>query len=101
MLAHSQNYINNKDLVLKLVSFADFRESRLVLEIGPGKGIITDELIKWARRVIVVEADRKLATSLQRKYVGRQGIQIVQEDILKYNLPREPFIIVSNIPFNI
>ena len=101
MLSNSQNYINNKELVSKLLGFVDFNEAPLVIEIGPGKGIITDELIKKTSRVIAIEADQKLAHFLKGRYTNTQKLQIVQEDILKYNLPKEPFLIVSNLPFNI
>lgn len=45
-LSDSQNYINNKQLVHKLLEFVDFDLTKTILEIGPGKGIITDALIK-------------------------------------------------------
>ncbi|KKU59365.1 MAG: rRNA (Adenine-N(6)-)-methyltransferase [Parcubacteria group bacterium GW2011_GWA2_47_12] len=100
MLSHSQNFLNNKDTVDKLLGFVDFSDADLVLEIGPGKGIITDKLIKKEKKVIAIEADQKLFDFLKKKYTVVSNIQLEKQDFLEYKLPKEPFIIVSNIPFN-
>lgn len=100
-LSDSQNYINNQQLVRKLLEFVDFESTQTILEIGPGKGIITDALIKQNKKIIAIEADRKLFSELQKKYANVTNFSLVQADFLKYTTPNEPFIIVSNIPFNI
>lgn len=100
-LSDSQNYINNQQLISKLLEFVDFKPTNIVLEIGPGKGIITDALARQKKNIIVVEADTKLFSILQKKYEGVENISIIQADFLKYPTPNKPFIIVSNIPFNI
>lgn len=101
-LSHSQNFINNQNLIHRLISFVDFKLANITLEIGPGKGIITNELLKHeGKRFILIEADQKLFSYLKKKYSGFKNIVLIHEDFLKYSLPKEPFIIVSNIPFNI
>ena len=100
-LSDSQNYINNQQLVHKLLKFVDFGSTKTILEIGPGKGIITDALIKQNKNVIAIEADPKLFSELQKKYANVTNLSLIQADFLKYTTPNEPFIIVSNIPFNI
>lgn len=100
-LSDSQNYINNQQLVNKLLGFVDFESTKTILEIGPGKGIITDFLIKQNKKIIAIEADPKLFSELQMKYVNVTNLSLIQADFLKYTTPNEPFIIVSNIPFNI
>ena len=100
-LSDSQNYINNQQIVLKLLGFVDFESTKTILEIGPGKGIITDVLIKQNKKIIAVEADPKLFSELQKKYTNATNLSLIQADFLKYTMPNEPFIIVSNIPFNI
>ena len=103
MLSHTQNYINNKELVHKLIGFVDFTEANLVIEVGPGKGIITDELLRHASRLKVIEADKRLFALLKDKYkhISHDRLHLVPGDFLKYELPKEPFLVVSNIPFNI
>lgn len=100
-LSDSQNYINNQQLVHKLFGFVDFESTKTILEIGPGKGIITDVLIKQNKNIIAIEADPKLFSELQKKYANITNLSLIQADFLKYTTPDEPFIIVSNIPFNI
>jgi 23S rRNA (adenine-N6)-dimethyltransferase len=100
-LSHSQNFINNKEIIDKLIAHVDFGTTNLVIEIGPGKGIITDSLILQKKNIIAVEADEGLFSDLQKKYSGVNNLLLIQADFLRYTMPSEPFIIVSNIPFNI
>jgi 16S rRNA A1518/A1519 N6-dimethyltransferase RsmA/KsgA/DIM1 with predicted DNA glycosylase/AP lyase activity len=65
-LSDSQNYINNQQLVAKLLDFVDFDSVDTILEIGPGKGIITDALIRTNKEIISVEADQKLFLNYKR-----------------------------------
>lgn len=101
MLSNSQNFIDNKQLIHKLLRFVDFESTDLILEIGPGKGFITDALLKQNKKIIAIEADPRLFSELQKKYADLSNFSLVQADFLKYPTPSEPFIIVSNIPFNI
>jgi 23S rRNA (adenine-N6)-dimethyltransferase len=73
-----------------------------VLEIGPGKGIITEILLQTCQKVLAVELDRELYSSLiQRFKHERSRFQIVNQDILKYKLPKTPYKVFANIPFSI
>lgn len=101
MLKHSQNFINNKGLIQKIFDSIDLDKNIPILEIGPGRGIITSETLKRYKNVIVIEADNTLAKKLKRKYENNDNIRIICGDFLKYKLPREKFNILSNIPFNI
>ncbi|MGK2848495.1 MAG: ribosomal RNA small subunit methyltransferase A [Minisyncoccota bacterium] len=85
----------------KLLRFVDFESTKTILEIGPGKGSITDFLIKQNNKIIAIEADQKLFSELQKKYGNVVNFSIIHADFLKYDLPNKPFIVVSNIPFNI
>lgn len=100
-LTHSQNYINSHTLVNDILKLVDFTLADTILEIGPGKGIITDALLKQHKKIIAVEADQKNFLALQKKYGAAQNLILVHADILHYSLPNEPFITISNIPFNI
>lgn len=100
-LSHSQNYINNKALVDKMLSQVDFKPADLILEIGPGTGIITDQLIKKNKIITAVEADKQLFWQLKLKYQSFKNIKLINQNFLEYTLPSKPFIIISNIPFNI
>ena len=101
MIFHSQNFIKNKVVVNELISHVNFTATDLVLEIGPGKGVITDFLIKKSKKVLAIEADPRLFSDLRKKYASATNLLLVHADFVKYPLPKKPFIVVSNIPFNI
>ncbi|MBP7540156.1 MAG: 23S ribosomal RNA methyltransferase Erm [Saprospiraceae bacterium] len=100
-IALSQNFINNRGIISTIVSHVDFSRTELLIEIGPGKGIITDAIIKPHNKVIAVEIDKELFSDLKDHYKGVENISIVHADFLKYPLPKEEYTIVANIPFNI
>ncbi len=100
-IALSQNFINNRGVISTIVSHVDFSRTELIIEIGPGKGIITDAIIKPHNKVIAVELDKDLYSNLQKHYKDVSNISIVHADFLKYALPNVEYSIVANIPFNI
>lgn len=100
-LQYAQNFLIDRKFVRSLVKKAQFSTSDLVLEIGPGSGIITRELAQTAAQVQAIEIDRKLIPELQESLSDCPNVEIVAGDILKIPLPQQPFSIFSNIPFNI
>jgi len=62
---------------------------------------VVDVLIKQNKNIIAIEADPKLFSELQKKYTNIINLLLIKTDFLKYTTPKEPFTIVSNIPFNI
>lgn len=97
----SQNFIKSSVLVKQLLSVSSIDSNDLVVEIGPGQGIITQELLNIAREVIAVEKDRDLIQDLRNDFDQYQNLKIVQENFLDWSLPQKPFKIFSNIPFSI
>lgn len=97
----SQVFLKSEELVSRLVDGSSITKDDAVLEIGPGRGIITDKLLQKSKGVIAVEKDPNLARSLQQRYEGTPNIQIVNTDILRYRLPQFPYKVFSNIPFAI
>lgn len=79
-------------------------ESRTVVEIGPGRGVLTDRLVERAARVIAVELDRDLVTHLRARYAAMPHVQIVEADILTVplgSLVDGPFVLAGNVPYYI
>ncbi|BCX14635.1 MAG: ribosomal RNA small subunit methyltransferase A [Patescibacteria group bacterium] len=99
-LWQSQNFLRRPEFVASLVERTDITRDDLVIEIGPGKGIITQQLARRARRVIAVEIDKGLAGNLRASFQNSPNVEIVEADFLKWWLPREPYKVFSNIPFN-
>lgn len=75
-----------------------------MLEIGPGRGVLTGRLADLAARVVAVEVDRRLAQALRESYRSDHRISIIEEDFLKTDirglLPGR-FTVVANLPYYI
>lgn len=97
----SQNFIYNRTLIKKLVRGSSIGFQDTVLEIGPGKGFITSELLQVAKRVIAVEIDPKLVLHLD-KFLGKNPkMDLYLSDFLDFHLPRTQYKVFANIPFSI
>lgn len=97
----SQNFLHNRQLVERLVSQSSIKRGDLVVEIGAGQGIITQELIKRAGHVVAVEIDAYWYQRLQEQWAGETNLTLYQADILSFDLPRLPYKVFANIPFAI
>lgn len=106
MIGFTQNFLHSKALVDKLIQQAQIPAGCAILEIGPGKGIITDSLatrVGPQGRVIAVELDPQLVITLQARYQATPQVTIIPQDILTYPLRDLPsgYRVFSNVPFNI
>ena len=72
----------------------------LVLDLGAGRGVLTAELARRARHVHAVEIDPALVAALVKRFSGTPNVDVVGGDALRLPLPRKPFRVVANIPFN-
>ncbi|MEM4239097.1 MAG: 16S rRNA (adenine(1518)-N(6)/adenine(1519)-N(6))-dimethyltransferase RsmA [Nitrososphaerota archaeon] len=94
-----QHFLNSVLVARKISIFAGV-ENESVLEIGAGKGMLTQELAKGARCVYAVEIDPKYAASLRAKQLA--NVEVINEDFLKMNLNRyQNLVVVGNIPYSI
>ena len=98
-----QNFLEDKTLLRKIVDLGDISNKDTVIEIGPGTGNLTGELMKRnPKKLIVVEKDNILSDLLHRKY--NSDITVINKDILKcYNdlIGSVPLIVFGNLPYNI
>ncbi len=97
----SQNFIKDPFVVKELLNVSSINSNDLIIEIGPGRGIITKELINRAKEVIAIEKDLDLYQDLTQKFKEVPNLKIFNKDFLSWNLPDKPYKIFSNIPFNI
>lgn len=76
-----------------------------VIEIGPGRGALTDLLVPRAGRVVAVELDRLLAAKLRERYAGDPRVEIVESDVLKVSIGAlaggAEFVLAGNVPYYI
>ena len=99
-----QNFLVNKGIAQKILNAAEITNNDLVLEIGPGRGVLTEELRKKANRLIAVEKDHRLITDLKNMFREFSNVEIIEGDVLKFNpysIFHIPYKIVANIPYYI
>jgi len=106
-----QNFLVNKGVVQKILNAAEITNSDLVVEIGPGEGVLTGKLGEKAARVVAIEKDRRLINVLRDTFQESGNIEIIESDVLKftpysifhtpYSITHNPYKIVANIPYYI
>ena len=97
-----QNFLINPDAISAIIDFADIKPDDIVLEIGPGIGFVTEQLVKRAKKVFAVELDEE-AISVLRK-IDCENLEIIHQDILKTDLSQfsdKKITVVANIPYYI
>ncbi|MCY4378853.1 MAG: 16S rRNA (adenine(1518)-N(6)/adenine(1519)-N(6))-dimethyltransferase RsmA [Candidatus Dadabacteria bacterium] len=100
-----QNFLNDPNILRKICATAKLQKEDHVIEIGPGKGSLTEHLAHGAGRVTAIEKDKRLRTFLDEKFGESANVRFVYEDILKTGFSRfsdgEKTKLVSNLPYNI
>ena len=100
-----QNFLVDRNVIGRIIDACSFSKDDDVLEIGPGTGALTREIIPKVRSLIAVETDRELVEHLQAEFSNEQ-VKIIHADFLKYDLPEitgkgKRFKIVGNLPYYI
>ncbi|ACS89667.1 16S rRNA (adenine(1518)-N(6)/adenine(1519)-N(6))-dimethyltransferase RsmA [Thermococcus sibiricus] len=94
-----QNFLIVGDVIKREVERAEIKNSETILEIGPGLGVLTDELAKRAGKVYAIEKDSRIIEILKKEY-NWSNVEIMQGDALKIKFP-EFNKVVSNLPYQI
>lgn len=99
-----QNFLVNPDVIFDIIEFANISLEDTILEIGPGVGFVTEQLVKHAKKVIAVELDEEAIRELKK--IECDNLEIIHQDILKTNIydliPQgEKLKVVANIPYYI
>jgi 16S rRNA (adenine1518-N6/adenine1519-N6)-dimethyltransferase len=102
-----QHFLIDRNILSKVVRAAGIEETDVVLEVGPGLGVLTLALAKEARRVIAVEIDKKLVEILQEKVAACPHVEIIRKDIMEVDFNDlverggQPLKVVANLPYQI
>jgi 16S rRNA (adenine1518-N6/adenine1519-N6)-dimethyltransferase len=100
----SQSFLADPGIARAIVAAASLDPVRdHVLEVGPGLGILTERLVRRARRVVAVELDAQLAAWLPSA-INAPNLEVHQADILRFDPSRvfdEPYVVVANLPYHI
>ena len=99
-----QNFLVDKNIIKKILNFINIKDKNII-EIGPGMGALTDEILKERpKSLTLIEKDNKLIEKLKIKYKKNKKIFFYNADILKFdleNILKEKSIIFGNLPYNI
>lgn len=101
-----QNFLQDDNIIRRIVAAIDPRAGEHIVEIGPGQGAITTPLLASGARLDAIEIDRDLAAWLQSRFADITTFSLHQADVLKFDLgslttePRS-LSIVGNLPYNI
>lgn len=109
-----QNFLDDELFLAMIVKAAELEKEDNILEIGPGTGLLTDQLIKVPKKTICIEKDHRMVDFLNAKYMlgglneNAKRVEIIEEDILELNLPKFlkeknfcDYKVVANIPYYI
>ncbi len=99
-----QNYLQDQNIIRKIISEIDPREDELIIEIGPGQGALTKYLFESKANLIAVEIDKRVIDDLKNRFIN---LNLIQDDFLDLDLnnfvqnKNQKIRITGNIPYNI
>ena len=105
-----QNFLRDQQAVQRIVSSLGDIGSRTIVEIGPGKGAITDLLATRAKHLIAIELDRELAWKIEQRFAPENGlprVTVARQDVLQFDFTAaareagQPLLVVGNLPYYI
>lgn len=97
-----QHWLRDRDTLSHIADCAELDSNDTVLEIGPGLGTLTSELLRRSKKVVAVEFDSELARKLPAQFPGT-NLEVIQSDILRFDLSVMPagYKVVANVPYYI
>ena len=96
-----QHFLGDEGILQLIEEAADIQNTDHIVEIGPGIGVLTKELLEKAKKVTAIELDSRLI-SLLKTYTGyHPNLEVIEGNALHQSMPNEPYKIVANIPYHI
>jgi len=103
-----QTFLDDRNMIEKVIAVLDVQRDDVVIEIGAGTGIMTEEIAKKAYKVVAIEIDPYLINILKERLSGYHNVDIVHADVLNFDfssihslLPSGKVKIIGNIPYHI
>ena len=97
-----QNFLINDSILPTIINAAEIKAGDVIIEVGPGHGILTEALLKTGAKVFAIEKDFDLIAELTQKFGNNKNLKIVHQDALWFDETSLPkYKVVANLPFNI
>ncbi len=101
-----QNFLKSKSVVSHIVSASKIKKGDFILEVGPGQGFLTEDLLKSSKNVLCIEKDGRLIDVLNEKFaeqIKNNDLEIFHDDILDFDLSivYKDYKVIANIPYYI
>jgi 16S rRNA (adenine1518-N6/adenine1519-N6)-dimethyltransferase len=101
-----QNFLIDPNIVRKIVKEIKPQPGDVIVEIGPGKGALTRQLVATGAKIHAIEIDKDLTSELAREFAGSDNFTLYQQDALKFDYRKhfstgQKIRVVGNIPYNI
>ncbi len=99
-----QHFLTDVRTLDKIADVLEITQADTVIEIGPGRGALTDRLAARAGRLVTIEIDKLLVPILRKRYADKPHVQVVESDVLELalgELAGGPFLLAGNVPYYI
>jgi len=100
-----QNFLVDESISKWIADQIQPDEAPLVVEIGPGMGALTEHLVGRPKKLVLIEKDYQLAPELQRRFEGREDVEVIAQDATRIDLRpwfrHGPFKLVGNLPYSV
>ena len=97
-----QHFLTDETIAENIVESLDFIENEILLEVGPGMGVLTKYLIKKNQKLVLAEIDEESIVYLKQNYLSLDDTNFIG-DFLKFDFSaiNEPVVVIGNFPYNI
>lgn len=99
-----QHFLRDRAVLARIADALGLTGTETVVEIGPGRGVLTDVLAERAGRLVAIEIDRDLAAHLRARYAGRPHVEVLEADVLAVDLGAvagPDYVLAGNVPYYI
>lgn len=96
-----QNFLINKNVLDTIVNSSEIKEKDQIIEVGPGPGVLTSQLLTKTKNLTAIELDKDFYNHLKEYFKNKQNLKLINANALDFPIPTSPYKVIANIPYNI